>query len=123
MNSRFLILLTIIGLQLSASLAQQMPLPSTTTSHAILGTVLDPSGAVIPRAQVALTRLDGTRIADTLTVKTLHFDSETGMPQYDPVARKIYVNLQDQNVFAVIDPVADEVIGRYSVGAAKEITA
>jgi len=22
-------------------------------------------------------------------VKTLHFDSETGMPQYDPVARKV----------------------------------
>jgi len=33
-------------------------------------------------------------------VKTLHFDSETGMPQYDPVARKVYVNLQDQNIFA-----------------------
>ena len=27
--------------------------------------------------------------------KTLHFDSETGMPLYDPVARKAYVNLQD----------------------------
>ena len=49
-------------------------------------------------------------------IKTLHFDSETGMPQYDPVARKIYVNLQDQNVFAVIDPASDEVVGRYSVG-------
>jgi len=23
-------------------------------------------------------------------IKTLHFDSETGMPQYDPVARKVY---------------------------------
>jgi len=32
---------------------------------------------------------------------TLHFDSETGMPQHDPVARKIYVNLQEQNIFAV----------------------
>ena len=49
-------------------------------------------------------------------IKTLHFESETGMPQYDPVARKIYVNLQDQNVFAVIDPATDEVVGRYSVG-------
>src|SRR5438874_1407553 len=49
-------------------------------------------------------------------VKTLHFDSETGMPQYDPVARKIYVNLQDQNIFAVIDPATDEVVGRYNVG-------
>jgi len=35
-------------------------------------------------------------------IKTLHFDSETGMPQYDPVAKKVYVNLQDQNIFAVI---------------------
>jgi DNA-binding beta-propeller fold protein YncE len=55
-------------------------------------------------------------------VKTLHFDSETGMPQYDPVARKVYVNLQDQNIFAVIDPATDEVVGRYPVGAAREIT-
>src|SRR3989449_9232805 len=49
-------------------------------------------------------------------VKTLHFDSETGMPQYDPVARKVYVNLQDKNIFAVIDPATDEVVGRYPVG-------
>ena len=38
------------------------------------------------------------------------------MPQYDSVARKVYVNLQDQNLFAVIDPATHEVIGRYSVG-------
>src|SRR6202165_3292416 len=37
-------------------------------------------------------------------VKTLHFDSEAGMPQYDPVAQNVYVNLQDKNIFAVIDP-------------------
>jgi hypothetical protein len=29
---------------------------------------------------------------DTI-VKTLRFDSETGMPQYHPVAKRIYVNL------------------------------
>src|SRR5260221_6665207 len=29
-------------------------------------------------------------------VKTLHFDSEAGMPQYDPIAQKVYVNLQDR---------------------------
>ena len=52
-------------------------------------------------------------------IKTLHFDSETGMPQYDPVARKVYVNLQDQNIFAVIDPSTDEVVGRYPVGRCK----
>lgn len=49
-------------------------------------------------------------------VKTLYFNSETGMPQYDPLARKVYVNLQDENIFAVIDPAMDEVIGRYPVG-------
>jgi hypothetical protein len=42
--------------------------------------------------------------------KTLYFDSETGMPQYDPVIRKVYVNLQDENFFAVIDPVTDELL-------------
>jgi DNA-binding beta-propeller fold protein YncE len=52
-------------------------------------------------------------------VKILHFNNETGMPQYDPVARKVYVNLQDENVFAVIDPATDEVIGRYPVGRCK----
>jgi hypothetical protein len=38
------------------------------------------------------------------------------MPQYDPIARKIYVNLRDQNIFAVVDPQSDRVVGRYSVG-------
>jgi DNA-binding beta-propeller fold protein YncE len=52
---------------------------------------------------------------DTM-VKTLHFKSETGMPQYDPLAKKVYVNLQDENIFTVIDPARDEVIGRYPVG-------
>ena len=52
-------------------------------------------------------------------LRTLHFDSETGMPQYDLVARKVYVNLQDQNIFAVIDPATDEVVGRYPVGRCK----
>jgi hypothetical protein len=41
------------------------------------------------------------------------------MPQYDPVARKVYLNLQDQNIFAVIDPATDEVVGRYPVGRSK----
>ena len=49
-------------------------------------------------------------------VKTIRFHSETGMPQYDPVAKKVLVNLQDQNLLAVIDPVNDTVIGQYPVG-------
>jgi len=52
-------------------------------------------------------------------VKRLHVDSETGMPQYDLVAKKIYVNLQDKNIFPVIDPMTDEVVGRYAVGQCK----
>ncbi len=64
MNLRLFVLLTFIALQVSASLAQPT---STTTLHAISGAVLDPSGAVIPRAQVALTRLDGSRMAETST--------------------------------------------------------
>jgi DNA-binding beta-propeller fold protein YncE len=31
-------------------------------------------------------------------VSTLRFDSETGMPQYDPIARKVYVNLQSEHL-------------------------
>lgn len=50
-----------------------------------------------------------------IVVKTLHFDSETGMPQYDPVEQKIYVNLQDKDQFAVIDPATDALIGMYPV--------
>lgn len=41
------------------------------------------------------------------------------MPQYDPVARRVYVNLQDQDIFAVIDPATDSVVGRYPVGKCK----
>jgi len=52
-------------------------------------------------------------------IGTRHFDSETGMPQYDPVSRKVYINLQDQNIFAVIDPANDQVVARYPVGRCK----
>jgi DNA-binding beta-propeller fold protein YncE len=58
-------------------------------------------------------------VTKDIIMKTIHFDSETGMPQYDPVAKRVYVNLQDQNIFAVIDPATDEVIGRYPVGRCK----
>ena len=55
-------------------------------------------------------------------IKTLHFDSETGMPQYDPIARKVYVNLQDQNVFAVIDRRRMRLSGATALENAKVIT-
>jgi DNA-binding beta-propeller fold protein YncE len=49
-------------------------------------------------------------------VKTIKFESETGMPQFDPVGRHVWVNLQDQNLIAEIDPATDNVIGKYPVG-------
>jgi DNA-binding beta-propeller fold protein YncE len=52
-------------------------------------------------------------------IHTFYFDSETGMPQYDPVARRVYVNLQDKDMFAVIDPSLEAVVGRYPVGRCK----
>jgi len=48
-------------------------------------------------------------------VKVLKFASETGMPQYDAVARKVYVNLRNTNEVAEIDPATDTVVGRYPV--------
>ena len=42
-------------------------------------------------------------------VNTLSFKSETGMPQYDPVAKLIYVNLQELDTMTVIDPATDKV--------------
>jgi DNA-binding beta-propeller fold protein YncE len=51
---------------------------------------------------------------DTI-VKTLHFDSETGMPQYDPISKMVLVNLQEQNVIVAINPENDTVAARYPV--------
>jgi len=48
-------------------------------------------------------------------VKTLEFKSETGMPQYDSVARKVYENLRSANAVAEIDPATDALLGRYPV--------
>jgi DNA-binding beta-propeller fold protein YncE len=48
-------------------------------------------------------------------IKTLGFNSETGMPQYDSVARKVYVNLRSTNQIAEIDPSTDAVVKRYPV--------
>jgi len=48
-------------------------------------------------------------------VKTLVFKSETGMPQYDSVAKKVYVNLRNTNEVAEIDPATDTMLGTYPV--------
>jgi DNA-binding beta-propeller fold protein YncE len=52
-------------------------------------------------------------------VKTIKFESETGMPQFDPKGGHIWVNLQDQNLIAEIDPTTDSVVGKYPVGDCK----
>ena len=55
------------------------------------------------KAYVSNERAKAESVIDVRTdtiVKVLRFDSETGVPQYDPIARKIYVNLQDQNILA-----------------------
>jgi YVTN family beta-propeller protein len=49
-------------------------------------------------------------------VTTLHFDSETGNPRYDPVSKHVFLNLQDKNVISEIDPATDKEIGEYPVG-------
>ena len=69
---------------------------------------------VVDLGQMAVTK-KVVDVREDRIVKTLKFDSETGVPQYDPVARKVYVNLQDRNVLAVIDPASDTVVGEYPV--------
>jgi DNA-binding beta-propeller fold protein YncE len=67
-------------------------------------------------------RANAVIVVDVLTdtiVKTLKFESETGMPQFDPVTRKIYVNLQDTNKLAVLDPRTDTVEDMFSVDPCK----
>src|SRR5215467_10885528 len=52
-------------------------------------------------------------------VTTIYFQSETGNPRYDPVSRRVFVNLQDKNVIAEIDPASDIPAGEYPVGKCK----
>jgi len=49
-------------------------------------------------------------------VKTLHFPSETGMVQYDPVGKRVYASLRSTNRIAEIHPATDRVVATYSVG-------
>lgn len=56
---------------------------------------------------------------DTI-VKVIRFDSQTGVPHYDPLARKVYVNLQDRNTLAVIDPATDTVVDTYQVDGCRQ---
>jgi DNA-binding beta-propeller fold protein YncE len=52
-------------------------------------------------------------------VTTLHFESETGNPRFDPISRHVLVNLQDKNVIAEIDPATDKELAEYPVGKCK----
>jgi hypothetical protein len=62
----FLVLLATLNFQPAAAWAQQKPQQSEPIAYAISGTVLDPSGALIPGAQLALVKEDGTSIAQTV---------------------------------------------------------
>ena len=55
------------------------------------------------------------------TIKTLSFKSETGMPQYDSVAKRVYVNLRNTNEVAEIDPATDTVLGTYPIEGCRYI--
>src|SRR5215469_3817535 len=64
--SNFLLLLATLNFQPAAAWAQPRSEQSDVLSYAISGTVLDPSGALIPAAHVALVKEDGTAIAQTV---------------------------------------------------------
>lgn len=50
-------------------------------------------------------------------VKELTFDSETGMVQFDPIARRVLVNLRSTDKVAEIDPASDTVVAQYPAGS------
>ena len=77
---RVLILLTVVLFQLTMSNAQESPASSALAAHTILGTVLDPSGAVIANAKVTLTRTDGSTIAEFQTDNRGSFDFDRLTP-------------------------------------------
>ena len=52
-------------------------------------------------------------------ITTLHFESATGMPQWDSVGKTVWVNLQDQNTIIEIDQATNKVNGRWPVGQCK----
>lgn len=49
-------------------------------------------------------------------VKELKFGSETGMVQFDPGGRKVFVNLRSTDKVAEVDPTFDTIVGQYSAG-------
>lgn len=64
-------------------------------------------------------RAHAEAVVDTMKdaiVTTPHFESETGNPRYDPVAKRVYINLQDEDVIAEIDPSTDKETAEYPVG-------
>jgi Carboxypeptidase regulatory-like domain len=65
-RSRYLILLAALSVQTHHALAQQKSPQSGVTSYQISGTVLDPSSSLIPGAQIALVKEDGTAVGQTL---------------------------------------------------------
>ncbi|MBZ5579809.1 MAG: carboxypeptidase-like regulatory domain-containing protein [Acidobacteriia bacterium] len=59
--------MAVLAFPASSAWAQQKSQQGDAVSYTVSGTVLDPSGAVIPSAHLALTREDGTGIGQTVT--------------------------------------------------------
>src|SRR5215470_9166936 len=83
----FLILLAALNFQPAAVWAQQKSQQSEASPYVITGTILDPSGALIPRAHVALVKEDGTAIAQTVA-------DDKGSFRFDHVMGKYRVLVQ-----------------------------
>ena len=64
---KYLSFIAFLCAQPPAAFTQQRPPQSSAASYTIAGTVLDPSSAVVPGAQAALTNQDGTAIGQTVT--------------------------------------------------------
>jgi len=84
-----------------------------------LATAAKPNGSTYAagfhKVYVADTLGKAVAVVDVDKDETLSFKSETGMPQYDSVAKRVYVNLRNTNEVAEIDPATDTVLGTYPV--------
>src|SRR6185437_12434165 len=71
--------------------------------------------AVVSLAQMKVIKKLSTGEKPNGGAYAMPFGSETGMVQYDPVGRKVYVNLRSVNKIAEIDPASDTVVAQYPI--------
>ena len=77
------------------------------TAHCCRSTVLETVSSVVVTAYST----GGVAGTSDGSFETLKFKSETGMPGYDSVARRVYINLRTTNEVAEIDPSTDSIVG------------